>query len=95
MKSLKDYLDHEHFDVEDKFAPACLLQRALYTQTKLANIVWSRFPLLYKSYYNVSDLEFDLHIELLATHSTEMHYVLTTSQDLEDRFAKFYPEKLI
>ena len=101
MKRLKDYLSFEHIDVEDKFAPECLLQRSLYMQSKLADIIRARYPLLHKSYYDVLDLEFDLHIVLKEVYSEQeqkvvgLTYTLTTSKDLEERFANLYPEKVL
>jgi len=101
MKRLKDYLSFEHIDIDDMFAPKCLLQRSLYTQSKLANIIRARFPLLHKSYYDVLDLEFDLNIVLKEVYSEQeqkavgLIYTLTTSKNLEERFAKYYPEKVL
>lgn len=97
MKTLKDHLNPEHFDI---YYPECLLPRVLNWQSKLADIVLLRFPLLYKSYYNVRDLEFDLYCELHIEHVEPIpiqyiQYTLTTSEDVERRFANLYPEKVL
>jgi hypothetical protein len=95
MKLLKDYIANECFR-KDGFTPNCLLQQALYVQTRLANIVYIRFPLLYKSYYDVLDLEFDLHVTVEDREDKDLLvYTLNTSNNLEERFAELYPEKVI